>query len=203
MYADSLNATSHEMAVWPQPSESLSPRSSTHETPIVGAGFSQRQSPRRRRELLTAAVQPPQQQLLPTLPKVVQTVQNSKGVSLCQSTENFESVRIYDGEQDKLNDTDAAIRNGIVFNVDEDAEADSPRSIRRTIMQSIDDADGGSEARNALLYAEIDAMDYVTGPREINPSVYSSNSSFAQEVSADSLMAVEQSAPEVRRKTSS
>ena len=69
-------------------------------------------------------------------------------------------------------------------------------------MQSIDDADG-SEARNAQLYAQIDAMDYVTGPREINPSAYSSNSSYAQEVSADSLMAVEQSAPNQRRKTSS
>ena len=73
-------------------------------------------------------------------------------MSLCQSTENFESVRIYDGEKDKLNDTDAAIRNGIVFNMDEDGEGDSPRSIRRTIMQSIDDADG-SEARNTQLYA--------------------------------------------------
>ena len=36
--------------------------------------------------------------------------------------------------------------------MDEDGEGDSPRSIRRTIMQSIDDADG-SEARNAQLYA--------------------------------------------------
>ena len=54
---------------------------------------------------------------------------------MCQSAENFESVRIYDNECDQLNDSDAINRNGIVFNVEGDEPGvDSPRSIRHTIM---------------------------------------------------------------------